>query len=594
METQKTPAQLRLTLAAIGALAGVSFWLLFDVLPDQVKSARFLMLLTAFAGSLFAGLMLLVGRLSVLVALRYVVSIALIASLLLFWASFRYDSIHRFFDSIHPVFAMFFLAQLPLPFVLTHRLSPRGWLDYDGLFDHAWSIFVRMITAWAFTGLFWLVVFMSDQLLELVGFDYLGKLTNKIWVALPLTGLVLGLALAVLNELHTVVSVLRRLALQLLRLLLPLVTVVMALFIVLVPFQGLDQVFGSLSAAGTMLAMAAGAVTLITSAVDGRDIDVTHSKIMVISAKFLAGLLPLIALIAVYAIWVRVAQYGWTPARLSAVLISVIVLAYGVAYASAALQGAAWRARIRGANTWLAVSVIAVSGLWLTPILNVERISANSHAQRFLDGKIGVRDLDVWGLGHDWGKAGAAAFADIRALKDHTDQAALDTKIARFDAGESRWSMREDNDLVEGTELAAELLNILPVRPLGQELPGGIFEDFSIWHLREIITSCQTELLDGRPSCAIVIGSFDRKNAANAAILFWRGAGGLTEISTMVRSLPHSEFRHNAKVSSLGGDANAQPAEALIARILDGDFSFEPVQLDALQIGAVQIFPRNN
>lgn len=178
---------------------------------------------------------------------------------------------------------------------------------------------------------FWMVIFLSDQLLSLVGFEYLGNIIENMWISMPLTGIILGLALAILNELKVVVSVLRRLALQLLRLLLPLVAVVVALIIVLVPFQGLEKVFGTLSAAATMLVMAAGAVTLITSSVDARDKDAAHSRLMVLSAKGLSVLLPLIAGIAVYAIWLRVEQYGWTPARISGALVSVVVLAYSLA-----------------------------------------------------------------------------------------------------------------------------------------------------------------------------------------------------------------------------------------------------------------------
>jgi hypothetical protein len=593
LEEANNSFRLRLTLAGIGALSGLFFWLLFDVLPDQIENKRFIMLLAAFAGSFFGSLLLMVGRLTPLIAARYAGVIAAVPSLLFFWASYRFVDISGFFESIHPVFAVFFLAHLPLPFVLAQEGAAQSWRDYEGLFDHAWSIFVRMITAWSFTGLFWMVLFLSDQLLELVGFEYLGILVEEPVVAMPLTGLVLGLALAVLNELRHVVSILRRLALQLLRLLLPMVTLVVALFILLVPFQGLDQVFGSLSAAGTMLAMAAGAVTLITSSVDARDTDATHSKIMVISAKALSGLLPIIALIAVYAIWVRVAQYGWTPARLAAVVISGIVLAYALAYASSLLMGTAWRARIRQSNTWLAVSVIAVSGLWLSPVLNVERISANSHAARFLEGKIAVQDLDVWGLGAEWGKAGTAALAGIRALENHSEQSALDKRIARFDDGEGRWALRNNPGPDRTQSIKEELVVLMPIRPNGQKMPDGLFDKVPLWALKAMVKSCEDVLPDGRVGCAIVRGSFDRGGKDDAAILFWRHDNvARTEIAIIERRNSGAQFTYQKSIISLGGEAEEMPAEELISRVLDGDFAFEPVRLDALQIGEIQILPR--
>ena len=70
-------------------------------------------------------------------------------------------------------------------------------------------------------------------------------------VPFVLTGLVLGLAIAVVNELSDYVS--PYLILQLLRLLLPVLVVVMAVFIVALPFRGLSGLFGGLSAAATLM-----------------------------------------------------------------------------------------------------------------------------------------------------------------------------------------------------------------------------------------------------------------------------------------------------------------------------------------------------
>ncbi len=593
MTQSENPMRLRLTLAVIGAIAGFFFWMLFEHLPDVISDQRLLMLLAAFIGSLFGGLLLMVGRLGLRAAARYAVGIALVSSLLLYWASFRFLDVSTFFDSIHPVFALIVLAHLPLPFAMAQETAPGGWLDYEGLFDHAWSILVRTITAWGFTGLFWLVIFLSDQLLELVGFEYLGEFVDHYWVSMPLTGIVVGLAMAVLNELKTVVSTLRRLALQLLRLLLPLVAVVVALFIVLVPFRGLEQVFGSLSAAGTMLAMAAGAVTLITSAVDARDGDAAHSRVMVMSAKALSVLLPIIAGISVYAIWVRVGQYGWTPARIAAGLTSLVVLAYALTYASSVLVGFAWRQRIRLANTWMAVSVIALSVLWLSPVLNVERISANNHLARFDDGRISVAELDVWRLGDDWGIAGQAALARIRQIKDHPSQVALSDKLARFDQGESRWSFEHDRGGSENTKDVARLKTILPVGPAGQLIPDGALEEIPRVTVGRILASCENQLVDGRPGCAAVIGSFSRAKEEHSVVLFWRSSSAAkTEIIVLDQVNVTGKFRYKRSVFSIGGDAEAQPAEELIAAVQNGDFRFAPARMDAVEINNIQILPR--
>jgi len=593
MTVSENPMRLRLTLALIGALAGFFYWILFEYIEDMVADQRVVMLLASFAGILAGGLLVMVGRLGLRPAFRYASVFALVSAILLFWASFRFGTVGGFFNTMHPALAFSVLVWLPLPFAMAQETADSGWRDYEGLFDHAWSIFVRTITAWSFTGLVWLVVFLSDQLLSLVGFTYIGTLIEKLWIALPLTGAVLGLAMAVLNELKTVVSTLRKLALQLLRLLLPLVAVVVALFIILVPFQGLDRVFGALSAAATMLAMAAGAITLISSAIDARDSDAAQSRVMVLSAKALSVLLPVISAIAVYAIWLRIAQYGWTPPRISAAVIAVSVLAYSLAYAFAVLTGGAWRTRIRSANLWMALSLTALSALWFTPVLNVERISANSHVSRFESGLIKVSNLDLWRLGQDWGKAGQAALERVRAIKNHPEQAALADKLARYDRGESRWQYDNADGNQDGLRQLADLKALIPVQPKGSVIPEGALEELPRVTVGKILNSCKDDLPDGRPGCVMVTGTFGSGETRPAAVLFWRrDLGPGSEIVVLEQRQTGALFNYHRSAFSLGGDLEKRRAEELIALVLDGGFKFAPAKLNALEIDGVQILPR--
>jgi len=590
----KDNMQLRLLLAFLGAAAGIAFYLLFKVLPEVIENARLVMFMTGFLGAFSGGLLLLLGQLGLKRATGYALIIALVASILHLWASFRFAEIGGYMEAIHPVFAAFLLAHLPLPFALANETSPKKWRDYQGLFDNAWSLVVRALTAWTFVGLFWLVLLLSDQLLELVGFTYLGLVFDFGWIGLPLTGLVLGLALAVLNEMTSVVLTLRRLALQLLRLLLPLVAVVVALFIVLVPFRGLENVFGSLSAAGTMLAMAAGAVTLITSAVDSHDEDAAQSRLMVTSAKVLSVLLPIIAAIAVYALWLRVGQYGWTPARLFGLVVSIVVLAYALAYAGAVLRRHTWRQNIRRANTGMAVGVIALSAIWLTPVLNVERISANSHLARFVDGDIGVKDLDIWRLGKDWGQSGKSALEELRDIIGHPEQEALEARLRRFDDGESRYVFEQSATTLQVEIDRKTLQELLPVLPQASEMPASALAAIPDFVVTDLLLSCQSKLPDGAPGCVAAMGAFSHQSDAKDFVLFWR-LGGVSKpkTATLEQDQQSGGYHFRQVVRSIGGDVEALPGEALIARIQRGDFTFAPARINALEIGDIQILPRD-
>ncbi len=583
------PLRLRLTLAIAGALGGWFFWLLLDYLPDVIPNQRTLLLLSALTGGFFVTILTIGGQISLRRTVAAATGLSLVSAGLLYWGSFRFDEAGQYLESVHPFAAYFLLFWLPLPFVLAHETSAGGWLDYDALFDHAWSIFVRVTTGWSFVGLFWAVLFLSDQLLQLVGFSYLGDVIEHAWFSATLTGLVFGLAQAVLYEIGTVVSTLRRLALQLFRLLLPPVAAVMILFVLLLPIQGLGKVFGSFSAASTMLIMALGAVTLIAAALDGNDDSAARSRIMVGSAKALALLLPLVTGIAVYAIWLRVAQYGWTPTRLAGSAAALIVLAYALLYALSVLSRANWRQNMRRANIALALGTIGLSVIWLTPVLNVERISANDQVARFKDGTTKTADLDLWRLGIDWGRAGADAMADIRSLTGRKDQKELDALIARFDSSTDRWDFRQSGREENDAKYKTSLVQSLTIVPTGVTAPAAMLDLIIDFTPDSLLESCEKPFADNVPGCVLVLMDDDIGSQGPTGYLIWRG--GTDQSADIAVVEPEQNDDYVGFPQLLGGDLRRQSAAETIAKIMDGDYAFTQVRQKALEINGIQILP---
>lgn len=592
METDAATQRMRLWLALLGAAAGTSFWLLLWVLPDMGATPKSLIFPVAFASAFFMPMLLMTGIIGIRRALLHSAGMAILSSTLLFWSSLRFSEFDPFMESAHPVIAFFLLINLPVPFVLAFETTSQKWNDYNALFDHAWGMTVRMAAAGSFVGVFWIVLLLSDQLLSLVGFTYLGQLVGNFWFSLPLTGLVGGIALAVLNELSLIVSTLRRLALNLLRLLLPPVCVVIALFLALVPFQGLEKVFGSFSAAGTMLAMAFGAITLITSAIDGSDDHASKSKVMTISARVMGLLLPVITGIAVFAILLRVNQYGWTPARLSGALVSIVLLSYSAVYALSALSKDKWRNRIRQSNVWMALGVISLSALWLSPILDAERISASSHFDRFISGRLSVDDLDVWRLGDDWGKAGSIALGRLELLEDHKEQTALNDKLARYKAGQNLWEYQDSAQSLAQIKQSKELGVILPVRPVGQLIPEGMLGGLPLHVLKEIRTSCSEPLSNGESGCVLALGELAGDDQKPEGVVLWRGFSGRETRIAVLSSPKGQSYQYTAYLNPLGADMREHHPEDIITSVLNGGFKFAPAHITAFEVDGMQIIPR--
>ena len=154
-----------------------------------------------------------------------------------------------------------------------HSLS-----DYVHLFDVSWSILVRYSAAWLFVGLFWAVLFLSHALLEIVGLSFIEDLIDIDGVPYVVTGFALGLGLSVVHEMRDYLSPF--LVLRLLRLLVPVVLLVVAIFVVAALLQSPGELFGSLSRAATLLSVALAMICLVSISLDRGDADAVQTPWM--------------------------------------------------------------------------------------------------------------------------------------------------------------------------------------------------------------------------------------------------------------------------------------------------------------------------
>jgi Domain of unknown function (DUF4153) len=277
------------------------------------------------------------------------------------------------------------------------------------------------------------------------------------------------------------------------------VLLVMAVFIVALPFRGLSAVFDQLSAGATMLAMVAAGVTLVSVTIDRDDGQATGSAWLAQAARALAAILVIPAGLACYAVWLRVGDYGWTPERLFAACGAGIALVYALVYLASVLRGAGWMARLRQANIGMAGLVVLVAALWLTPVLNAERISAQSQAARFASGALATDELQPWTYA-DWGKPGAAFLAELKVKAGEPGQEAL---AAQLELG------RYDTPPTEGIaleELAETLRTEMPLQPSGATVTrDAVLAAVSAYDLETWRNACRTRLPGGQPGCVMVV-----------------------------------------------------------------------------------------
>lgn len=497
----------RLAMAALGALAGVAAYGLGRLAEAQVLPDRLVLAITVFAAVFFLGVLVMTGPLRPLRAALGAGALGLSVAALALLASLRFAEVEGVMQP-HLVLPALALATVPLPFWIA--ASRGAWRDYALLFSEAWSIVVRWLVAWAFAGFVWAVIMLSHGLLDTIGITVIRDLIEVEVVPYLITGAVLGLGLAVVQELQDYVS--PYLILRLLRLVLPAVLGVTAVFLIALPLRGVTGVFENFGVAHVMLAMAGVAATLVTTAVDQDDELATRSGVLIHSARAMALLLPLLAGVAVWAIWLRVGQYGWTPGRIFAAEVAALGLGYGLLYALAVLRGAGWMARIRGANVTMALALAALAALSLTPALNHERISANGHLARYQSGAIEAAAVDPNAL-EQWGQPGAEVLATLTDIAAQPAQEALAERLANR-------ALLVD---APSEALLAEVRDALPLQPAtATAIRDEALSLLDAPSLRYAQRACAGTLPGGGPGCVMVVADFlPREPGEEALMVLW-------------------------------------------------------------------------
>ncbi len=575
---------MRLSYAVVGAVAGLSVWGLIDVLPDIVNNARAALLLIAAGLGFFSVWLALLGPVHLIPAAMAALGMAMPAALLLFWASFRHAEVEAFVDRGYAVAAFVYLLAIGAPFVIAGLHRHGGWRHYGDLFDGAWNLAVRVAAAWLFVGVVWLVLLLSDQLLGLVGITVIRDVIELRPVPYLVSGLALGLGLAIVHEFRDYVSPF--LVIHLLRVLLPALLVVLAVFIAALPFRGLSSLFGQFSAAATLIAVTVAGITLVTTAIHRDDGLSVQGAGMQAATRALSAMLPVPAALALWAVWLRVDQYGLTPDRVAALIAAAVTLIYALAYAGALLMRVDWRRQQRSVNRWMALVTLAIAALWLTPVLNAERLATASQLARAKDG-VAVEHLALWEMANEWGVAGRRGLARLEAQADPAEGADLLALIERARQTTEKWDFAKvtDGDGIDTLD------GVVPLRPEGSSLPRGALDGLNPVERRQIHEACRRRLPGGLPGCVIVIAPFEPAEDAHRAIGLFATTGDGARLAAY-RIDNGRLFAQGYPLDILAGSYPYVPNDA-IADILNGRFRLAPSPRTVLEVGDMRLFPQN-
>ncbi len=266
--------------------------------------------------------------------------------------------------------------------------------NYATYFEIASKHAIQFLLSITFALLFWGLLYLGAELFRLIHVEAFGKLIQRESVRIPTTALVFNYAIHVTDVSPSIVRGARSLALLLVSWLLPLMALLVAAFIAALPFTGLEPLWATKHATSILLLTAGILVLLINAAYqDGRSQFEIAAVVRYASVLAVMALVCLVIL-AAYAVWLRIGQYGLTPDRIYALASIVAAGCFGLGYFVAVARSGVSLKGLASTNLLTSLVIAALLLMLRSPIADSNRISVNDQISRLNSGRTSLDSFD--------------------------------------------------------------------------------------------------------------------------------------------------------------------------------------------------------
>lgn len=389
---------------------------------------------------------------------------------------------------ISTALALFIANQL-----IAHRTGHmRLFGAYAAYFEDSWMRVFQLFLSLAFTGVFWGVLELGRALFDLIHLTGFGQLIDKDWFRSPVLAGAFAMAVHLTDVRPALLRGIRNLGLVLLSWQLPVAVGLCGAFLIALPFTGLQPLWATRFAATILLSAASQMLILINAAYnDGTD---AHRPVLPLrlAVRGAGPVMLVLAMLAAYAIGLRVGQYGWTPPRVTAGAVALVALVYGAGYSVAALRPGPWMRDLERVNVANSFVMLAVLVALISPLADPARLSVNSQLARLHSGVLAPEKFDYGFLRQHAGRFGTAALDAL--AHDANPAIASRARVAQRDQDQGYGNGPADP---HKTEVALSHVTVLPT---GARLPA----DFTAAKLAPQARFMARCLRDGTP-CRIVV-----------------------------------------------------------------------------------------
>ncbi len=309
------------------------------------------------------------------------------------------------------------MAMLLLPWIQQSLRIRNDSSRYRYFYQSVWHNVLILLVIFLANGLTWLVLLLWGELFKLVGITFFKTLFFATDGFIYLTlGLVTALAVILARTQSRLIDSIQKLFTLIATGLLPLVSLLTLMFIIILPFTGLSAISRHISAAGLLLTLAFLQLILMAIVLDPQKASLPWTGPLRCLIKTALLVAPLYVFAAAWALWLRVAQYGWTADRLQGALAVLVLLVWSLGY----FVSIVWRKGqnpldLQGkVNLVVSLLVLVILVLLNSPVLDSMRISVNSHMARYQSGKNTPDQVSLYMLEQS-GRYGRAALESLKS-----------------------------------------------------------------------------------------------------------------------------------------------------------------------------------
>ena len=420
--------------------------------------------------------------------------------------------------------------------VLSSSIDRRRIASYATYFEVAWKLLIQLMFSVFFVLVLWLVLGLGAALFMLLKISFLEQALGQAWCAIPVTVFAFSCAMHLTDGRPAITRGIRSLLLVLLAWILPAATLIIAGFLLSLPWTGLEVLWSTRHATVLLIFSAIVLIVLINAAFQNGAMASEVAAPIRWTARLAALLLLPILILAFDALSLRVQQYGWSQDRIVAAAGLMLLSCYACGYVWAACQRHNWLTAIARVNIVNAFLFLALLLALLSPVADPARLAVSDQMRRFAEGQVSLEQFDFDYLRQETARYGLAALEELQHWSIGPDAILVRQRAALA----LKRNVRQDS-LAKKMQ-PKELAENMHVWPQGEALPASFLrQDWSAipsnWRLPKCLlfaARCDAYLIDFNGDGKTEVLVIARQPADTSALLQETADGHWQELGQLL------------------------------------------------------------